>query len=166
MKKPIELNTNFLPQGNLFKVLSERDRYNNNGIIKYGFIGVFCLRSVFWKSHFLADLDELKAELYYDRVFIINKKTKLKFNEIEPRTLLVINCDIFKKKGKVGLQIPMDLIGICACACTKGLSIVLLMDRCVPKIWNNADFVYKEASIKTLVDFNYVNILKIDGSII
>lgn len=94
----MELHINHLPDDNLFRVLLGRGRYNDNGVLKYGFTGVFCVKSGFWRSHIKQDIDELKNEIKYDRIIILNNPTGFDFSKVQENTLLVVDCGIYVQK--------------------------------------------------------------------
>lgn len=142
----MELHINHLPDDNLFRVLLGRDRYNDNGVLKYGFMGVFCVKSGFWRSHIKQDIDELKNEIKYDRIIILNNPTGFDFSKVQENTLLVVDCGSYVQKygGSERIFLPAELVGIASVPCSRKISIVLLTEDPHPKIWMNADFIYLE----------------------
>lgn len=142
----MELHINHLPDDNLFRVLLGRDRYNDNGVLKHGFTGVFCVKSGFWRSHIKQDIDELKNEIKYDRIIILNNPTGFDFSKVQENTLLVVDCSIYVQKygSSERIFLPAELVGIASVPCSRKISIVLLTEDPHPKIWMNADFIYLE----------------------
>jgi hypothetical protein len=142
----MELHINHLPDDNLFRVLLGRERYNDNGVLKYGFTGVFCVKSGFWRSHIKQDIDELKNEIKYDRIIILNnphnyhnQQQVMCFPE-----LLKSQNRLQKYGGSERIFLPAELVGIASVPCSRKISIVLLTEDPHPKIWMNADFIYLE----------------------
>lgn len=164
----MKLNIKNLPETNLFRVLLGRKRYNHDGVIKDGFLGVFCIKSSFWKAHVNQDIDELKNEFSYDRIFILNKFTKIDYANIQENTLLVVDCFSFVQKYGLStrLFLPAELIAIACCCCSKKLSVVFITETPDLKILQNADFIYKEeivdlpTDLKDLLD---IKTLKVGG---
>ena len=164
----MELHINHLPDDNLFRVLLGRNRYNDNGVLKYGFMGVFCVKSGFWRSHIKQDIDELKNEIKYDRIIILNNPTGFDFSKVQENTLLVVDCGSYVQKygSSEKIFLPAELVGIASVPCSRKISIVLLTEDPHPKIWMNADFIYMEEFFDVpewAKEYKTVKTLKVGG---